>query len=147
MSLAFILGIESHFVTLPMCKVFNTIGSLTTHLAQNKIDGSNSVAKLISFQESYASSRQQIFSNQEVLITKERKNLRAEILQLEDGISKSKSDVEHQLKSELIVLIQNAMPCWKMEKSFLQEFTYSFKIVYSKTGGSHTTKRSATGTG
>ncbi len=116
-----------------MCKVHNTIGSLTTiktHLTQNKIDGFNSVGELISFQENYATTRQQIISNHEILITEERNNLGSEILQLENEITKSKLEVEQKLKSELEALRRKSDDLLQMEKSLLQEFMYSFKIVY-----------------
>ena len=61
-----------------MCKVYNTIGSLSkikTHLRQNGIDDFNSVNQLISFQKNYATARQQVVLNQKTLLTAERDSL------------------------------------------------------------------------
>lgn len=116
-----------------MSKVYNTIGSLTairTHLTQNKIDDFNSLGELTSFQENYATARQQIISNSKILVTEERNNLSSEVLRLEDEISKSKLDIELKLKTEIELLIQKHNHLVDMEKSFIQEFLYSLKVAF-----------------
>src|SRR5689334_3102504 len=92
-----------------MCKVYNTVGSLTnikTHLTRNRVDGFHSVNELISFQNNYSTSRQQILSNQKDLVTEERNNLSSGVLQLEDEIAKSKSEISQKLQSEIESLRQ-----------------------------------------
>lgn len=116
-----------------MCKVYNTVGSLTTirtHLNQNKIDDFNSLNELISFQNNYKTSRQQIISNQKTLITEERNNLGEGILQLEDEIKNRKIEIQQKLQSKIENLRHQFDTLAEAEKSFVQEFTYSFKALF-----------------
>jgi len=119
--------------TNKMCKVHNTVGSLTTiktHLLQNKIDDFNSINELLSFRNNYATARQQIISKHEILITEERNNLNAEILQLENDISKKKSEVQQTLQSEIETLRRKFNELADSPKSFIQEFTSGFKQIF-----------------
>ena len=87
-----------------MCRVYNTVGSLTTiktHLAQNKIDGFNSVKELLACQKSYSTTRQQIVLNQKTLLTEERNNLSSGISHLENEIENDKIEFHQKLKSFL----------------------------------------------
>ncbi len=116
-----------------MCKVYNTVGALTTikaRLAQNKIDSFHSVQELISFRDNYSTARQQIISNQKDLTTEERNNLRAGVLQLEQGITNNKIQLRQKLQAEIESLRRQYDQVVEAEKSFLQEFTYSFKALF-----------------
>jgi hypothetical protein len=115
-----------------MCKVYNTIGSLTTikkHLIQNNIDNFRSVNELLSFQDNYSTSRQQIISHHNNLIAAERNNLNSEVLLLEDEISKDKFEVQQKLKSKVVCLRQQFDEIPGIEKSIIEEFTNSFKAL------------------
>lgn len=112
-----------------MCKVYNTVGSLTTiraHLKQNKIDNFNSTKELISFQNNYAASRQQIISNQKTLITEERNRLGEGILHLENEIKNRKIEMQQKRQTEIKNLRQQFDTLAEAEKSYAQELTYGF---------------------
>lgn len=116
-----------------MCKVYNTVGSLTairTHLTQNRIAGFNSTNELISFQNNYSIAREQILSNQKLLITEEKNTLGAGILQLENEIVNDKAEIRKKLQSEIDSLRQQFDALAEAEKSFIQEFTYSFRALF-----------------
>lgn len=116
-----------------MCKVYNTVGSLTrikTHLAQNKIAGFNTVDELISFQTNYSTARHQIISNEKLLLVEEKNNLTSEILQLENEITNDRAKIRLQLQSEVERFNQQINEIAKVEKSVIQEFTYSFKALF-----------------
>ena len=83
-----------------ICKVYNTIGSLSkikTHLRQKGIDDFNSVNQLISFQKNYATARQQVVLNQKTLLTAERDSLRVKIIELEGEIEREKNELRQKL--------------------------------------------------
>ncbi len=87
-----------------MCKVHNQIGSLTTiklHLDKHKLMNIKSVNELIHFQKSYPAMRQQIISDDKLLIEQEKKSLGCEIMELEHSIEAKKVEVEQQLLLEL----------------------------------------------
>ncbi len=116
-----------------MCKVYNTVGALTTlktHLRQNKIDGFHSVQELISFRNNYATARQQIISNQNDLTTDERNNLSSGVLHLEKEIANDKIQIRQKLLSEIESLRRQYDHVAEAEKSIVQEFTYSFKALF-----------------
>lgn len=87
-----------------MCKVYNPVGSLTTvksHLLDNNIQDFKSVNELIAFRKSYPSVKQEIISNHQLLIEKERETLCDELVSLQDSINAKKNEVEEQLKLEI----------------------------------------------
>ncbi|MGF7079327.1 nuclease-related domain-containing protein [Mucilaginibacter sp. UYCu711] len=87
-----------------MCKVYNTIGCLTTikaHLRTNNVKGYQSVNELITFKENYIVKRQQIISNHQPLIDQERNLLAIEVVELNEAIKAKKIEVEYQLTSSL----------------------------------------------
>lgn len=87
-----------------MCKVYNTIGCLTTiksHLREHNINDYKSLSQLIDFQKDYSVKRQQIISNHKLLIKQEKNTLNSKIIQLNDSIKAEKAAVEQQLRSEL----------------------------------------------
>jgi len=87
-----------------MCKVYNSIGSLTaikSHLREHNVNEFKSLNELINFQKNYSVTRQQIISNHSLLIEQEKNTLGEEIAQLNDSIKTRKSEVEQQLQLEL----------------------------------------------
>lgn len=116
-----------------MCKVYNTIGCLTTirtRLNQNNIYDFNSLGDLISFRDNYVTSRQQILSTHEALLTEQRNNLSAEVLALENEIAKDKVEVQQKLNSELHELGKKYDDVLARKKNYLQEITDSFVAVF-----------------
>lgn len=87
-----------------MCKVHNPVGCLTTikrHLKRHNINEFNSLNEVISFQRSFPTLRQQIISDHEQLIEKEKVTLAAEILQLDNTIKTDKIHFESYFLSEI----------------------------------------------
>jgi hypothetical protein len=116
-----------------MCKVYNTIGSLTTikkYLNQNKIDDFHSIKELLLFQKNYNTSRHQIISHHENLITEEKNKLSSEVLLMQSEISKDKLEVQQRLKSKIDRLQKQFDEIPEIEKSIIEEFTYSFKALF-----------------
>lgn len=116
-----------------MCNVYNTIGSLTTikaKLEQNNIHDFTSVDELISFRENHASSRQQIISTHQTRITEEQNNLSVDVRALESEIAKDRSEREQHLNAELDRLRQKRDTIVAMKKSYLQEITHSYVVVF-----------------
>lgn len=116
-----------------MCKVYNTVGSLTVikeHLAQNKITDFKSTQELISFQNNYFTSRDQIISGQRLLLTAERDTLGLAIIELEKEITNNRAQIRQRLQSEVDLLMQQYEAIAHVEKSWLQEFSYSFKTLF-----------------
>jgi hypothetical protein len=92
-----------------MCKVYNSIGSLTaikSHLRDHDVNEFKSLNELINFQKNYSVTRQQIISNHSLLIEQEKNALGEEIAQLSGSIEIRKSEVEQQLQLELEELKQ-----------------------------------------
>lgn len=116
-----------------MCKVYNTIGSLThikNHLRQHNVDGFNSINELLSFQKSYAVEREQLVANQRTLLTAERNNLAASIATLEQEIANDMESLREKYQQEIEKLRQEYDALSEAEKTFVQEFTYSFKALF-----------------
>lgn len=116
-----------------MCKIINTIGSLTTikkRLSQNNIDGFHSINDLLAFRDNYSVSRQQTIFQHETLITEEKNRLNSEVLLLQNEISKDKSETRQRLKSEIDRCQQRFDEISEIEKSVIGEFTYSFKALF-----------------
>jgi hypothetical protein len=87
-----------------MCKVYNSIGSLMaikSHLRGHNVNEFKSVNELIKFQKNYSVLQQEIISHHSILIEQERDKLSKEIAQLNDFISRRKSEIEQQLQLEL----------------------------------------------
>lgn len=116
-----------------MCKVYNTVGSLTVikeRLAQNKITNFNSTQELISFQKNYTTSREQIISGQRLLLTAERDTLGSRIIELEKEIANDSADIRQRLQAEVDSLKQQYHAIAEIHKSWIQEFSYSFKALF-----------------
>ena len=61
-----------------MCRIYNTIGSLTTlksHLENSQIYDFKSLKEVMDFQSSYTAIRQKLFSHHENLIEQEKNKL------------------------------------------------------------------------
>ena len=87
-----------------MCKVYNTIGSLSaikSHLRHYNITDFQSVRELITFQNNYGVLRQRIIREHEVYIKQEKGALDSEILELNDSIATRKAEIEENLVLEL----------------------------------------------
>ena len=87
-----------------MCKVYNSVGCLTTvktHLWRHNINDFNSINEVINFQKNFSTLRQQIISNHEQLIENEKIALNAEISQLDNAIKADKTHFENSFRSEI----------------------------------------------
>lgn len=116
-----------------MCKVYNTIGSLTTiktRLAQNGINDFHSVKELLSFQNSYTLTREQALSDQRALVTEERDALRNVVSKAENEIEIEKQSLQQKFKSEIDRLRKQYDDLSNAEKTIIQEFTFSFRALY-----------------
>jgi len=80
-----------------MCKVYNSVGCLTTvksHLQRHNINEFNSLNEVLNFQKSFSALKQQIISSHEQLIEQEKSTLVADISQLENTIKADKAYFE-----------------------------------------------------
>lgn len=121
------------FAQATMCKVYNTIGALTyikKHLLQNKVEGFSSIHELISFQNNYETSRQQVLSNQKTLLMEEKNNLNEGISALEHEIAHDKEVLHQKFRLESETLRQQYDAMAEANKTFVQEFTYSFQALF-----------------
>lgn len=87
-----------------MCKVYNQVGSLTTvktHLHNQGILDFKSIKDLLSFNENYVATRQNIISNSSLQIAQEKEKLREEIVLLEDFIETCRTEYTSNLLAEL----------------------------------------------
>ena len=87
-----------------MCKVYNSIGCLTTvklHLDKHNITEFKSLNKMISFQKNYSASRQNIISTSEIIIENERSKIISENLQLKNLIASTKAVVKKKLLEQI----------------------------------------------
>ena len=92
-----------------MCRTYNMIGSLTTlksHLEENNIHDFKSLKEVIDFRSSYSTFRQQLISNHEKLIEKEKTMLNTDLPQLDMSIEIQKQQAEQRLISEIDKLKQ-----------------------------------------
>jgi hypothetical protein len=87
-----------------MCKTYNMIGSLATlksRLEENYIRDFKSLKEVIEFQSSFVSIKQQLISQHEELIEKERIELVEELILLDSNIESQKQLSEQILKDEI----------------------------------------------
>ncbi|MCF6132255.1 nuclease-related domain-containing protein [Flavobacterium wongokense] len=87
-----------------MCRVYNKVGCLNAiqyHLVKNNLDDFNSLDELINFQKDYHITEKQVVLNHTLLIQQEKSSLEKDISELNDEISKSKSELEDQLKQRI----------------------------------------------
>ncbi len=120
-----------------MCKVHKSVGCLTmikTHLKRHNINEFNSLNEVISFQKNFATLRQQIISDHEQLIEKEKVSLAAEISQLDNVIKTDKAHFESRFLSEIEEVKQkliNLSPSTGL--NFIKRFVnYTKRRAYTK---------------
>lgn len=87
-----------------MCQIHNPVGSLTSlknHLAANNINNFKSLNEVIEFRNSYASLRQQIIKDHEILVENEKNTLQNDLEQLDKGIEDQKERTRLVLQVEI----------------------------------------------
>lgn len=87
-----------------MSRTYNTIGSLTTlksHLAENNISDFKSLKEVIDFQNSFATSRQQLISHHKNIIEEEKNLLNLELKDLNTAIETARQQTEQILTDEI----------------------------------------------
>ncbi len=109
-----------------MCKIYNSVGSLTAvkkHLKQHNINDFNSLSEVINFQNTFLTLKQEIISNHEQVIENEKIALELEILQLDKKIKASKIYFEDYFYNEIEELTQklNSLSTYK-GLNFIQRF-------------------------
>src|SRR5436190_2055709 len=113
-----------------MCNVYRPVGSLTTiksHLQRNNVTGLTSLNELITFQNNYSASRQQIISKHELSITQEKNDLNSEISQLDQLIKVKKTDIEEGLRKEIEQLKQQLHCLSTSSKNIIRSLINYFK--------------------
>lgn len=119
-----------------MCKVYNSVGSLTKiklHLHQQCITDFNSLNELISFQRNYTTNRKQIISNHEYLIEQEKKALEFEISHLDTSINTERTHFEGELGKEIEKLKQELNNLsLSVPTNFIQRLKKIFPVWYYK---------------
>lgn len=87
-----------------MCRVYNTIGSLTvvkSKLENNNIRDFKSLRDVIEFQGSYALRKQNLISHHQDLIEQEKANLEKDLQELEISIKWHRQETEQRLTDEI----------------------------------------------
>ncbi len=111
-----------------MCKIYNTIGSLSTvkaHLLHHNINEFNSLNEVINFQKNFTSNRLQIISNQEHLIEVEKNRLALDISQLDNSIGAQKIEIENIIRNEIEKLEQDLRDLVLKQSNLIQRlFNY-----------------------
>lgn len=93
-----------------MCKVFNSVGSLTSikaHLKHHNIHDFKSLKEVMDFQNSYTINRKDILETHEQLIEQEMAQLQSQLLQLNEVIADKNLQLEFEFNKELELLRQN----------------------------------------
>lgn len=126
-----------------MCKVYNTIGCLTTlenHLKQHNIHDLKSLNNIIEFQNSYLTYRQQIILQHEGLIEKERTEIQLDLKHLDDLIERRKLNVKEELNKRIEKLRQKLsnLTTYLTTNQFqrfikiLKQWYYKYQIQYNE---------------
>jgi Nuclease-related domain len=126
-----------------MCRTYNTIGSLTalkSHLESNNIHDFKSLKEVIDFQNSYTSFREQLISQHENLIEKEKDILNVDLQHLESAIEIQRQLSEQKLKGEIeklkekLSISTNYAPRNFFQKLFkyLRTLSYKLKIKHKE---------------
>jgi len=117
-----------------MCKIYNSVGSLTTiksHLRQHNINDFNSLDEVLTFQKNYSTSQREIILNHEHLIEEEKNNLSLQISLLDISIEVEKTNVKNKLQLEIEKLIQKLSNLSvSTSKSFFQRSMDYLKIWF-----------------
>lgn len=117
-----------------MCKIYNTIGCLTTinnHLNHHKIHDLQSLNDIIEFQNSYFTYRQQIMLEHEVLIEKEKNELKSDLKDLNELIERQKLSAEDELNKGIDKLRQklNILKTY-LPTNHIRRIIKFFKLLY-----------------
>ncbi|MBL7816739.1 MAG: NERD domain-containing protein [Saprospiraceae bacterium] len=117
-----------------MCKVYNTIGSLTTlkdHLYRQNIYDFKSVKEVLEFQKLYVIHRQQVISHHKDLIEQEKNKLQLDIQQLDTTIDSQKLQLEQELSDEIDKLRQRFDTSTDtISKSYIHKFAKYLQQQY-----------------
>ncbi|MEP7319943.1 MAG: hypothetical protein ABI921_14405, partial [Panacibacter sp.] len=84
-----------------MCKVYNTVGSLTMIkqcLHKHNIYDFNSLKEVITFKNSYTTYRERLISDHKLLIEQEKDHLFLQIIDLDVSIKTEKNNCENRLR-------------------------------------------------
>lgn len=115
-----------------MCKVYNQIGSLTTiksHLHKHNVNEYKSVSELINFQKNYSAARQQIISDNRLLVEQEKITLKDNLAQLDNSIKAEKTAIEQHLLLEIEKLEHQLNNLHSVNSNIIQAiFNYVKKI-------------------
>lgn len=87
-----------------MCKVYNSVGCLTTvksQLNRYNITEFKSLNEVIAFQKNYRTLRQNIISNSEIEIEREKSRIISDNLQLKNSIDSTKEAIENELLKQI----------------------------------------------
>ncbi|NVO20742.1 MAG: NERD domain-containing protein [Bacteroidetes bacterium] len=119
-----------------MCKIYNTIGCLTTikdHLNHHNIHDFQSLNDVIEFQKSYFNYRQQIIIQHEKFIEKEKDELFLDLKHLDELIERNKLNIEEELTKRIDNLRQNLnIVTNTIRTNLLERFIRFIKLVYFK---------------
>lgn len=116
-----------------MCKIYNSIGSLTVinnYLRKHNVNDFKSLNELINFQNNYTSSIQQVISNHAELIEKERNLLPEELAKLTESIQVKKSEVEQHWRLILENLRDRQKEISVVQSDIVRKFIFSIKKAY-----------------
>jgi len=126
-----------------MCKVYNSVGCLTTiqsHLYQHQINDLNSLNEVIMFQKNYSSYRQEIISNHEHLIEQEKNSLDLDISRLDRSIKAEKIKLAKKLIDEIekleqkLIILSSLTPANFIQRiiNYLKEWYYTGEIQHKE---------------
>lgn len=114
-----------------MCRIYNTIGSLTSlkaHLNKNNIHDFKSLKEVMDFQSSFTSIQQQLISHHENLIEQEKNTLNKDIQLLNKLIETQRKQSEQSLLDEIDDLKQQLSNLARnASTSFLSMLTNGFR--------------------
>lgn len=122
-----------------MCKIFNSVGSLTTlksYLENCNIHDFKSIKEVIDFQKAYHTSRLQIIYRHETLIEQEKKCLEIDLQNVEKSLEEQRQESEkiltceiEMLKEQLNICIENKPEnLFQKAKWYLRQRNYKRKI-------------------
>lgn len=115
-----------------MCRVYNTIGSLTTlklQLVKNGINDFKSLKEVIAFQRDYPAIRAGLLSGHEKLIAQEKELLGVALSELGSRIDLERREAEQRLK-DVIEMMRRDLDAWRARSraGFLGRLIWGFKI-------------------
>ena len=114
-----------------MSRTYNTIGSLTTlksHLAENNISDFKSLKEVIDFQNSFATSRQQLISHHKNIIEEEKNLLNLELKDLNTAIETTRQQTKQILTAEIEKLKQHLISISNNQTNLFQKISNIFRV-------------------